>query len=123
MPPKNPTGAGPKFPDQAPHVEYNEFSGGGGGAVTPKPGEPHQCTVHVAPGAHGRSFSMDTEDIVAVGAVMLCIGGVLAAVIAAIGLVLGRVQGSDAAKIILGCVGGSTIAAIISKAAQKKKGK
>jgi uncharacterized integral membrane protein len=65
--------------------------------------------------AEDRKFSMDTEDIVAVGAVILCIGGVFASITVALGLAFGKVQGPDAVKIILSCVGGSSIAAIIGK--------
>jgi hypothetical protein len=111
----------------APHIEYKEFGGGGGSAAapaaTPAAGKPTTEQINVSTGPHGRSFSMDTEDIVAIGAVLLCVGGLLAAVVVAIGLVMGKVQGSDATKIIIGCVGGSAIAAILGKAAKKNKEK
>ncbi|MGA8143501.1 MAG: hypothetical protein WB987_06415 [Candidatus Acidiferrales bacterium] len=109
----------------APSIEFNEFSGGGGGvpaAAKPATGEGANREI-VSTGTKGRKFSMDTEDIVAIGAVILCIGGVLAAVIVAVGLVLGKVQGADATKIILGCVGGAAIAALVGKGAKKGKRK
>jgi hypothetical protein len=124
MPIKDPTGNQPALPNlPAPHIEYKEFGGGGGAAAAPAAGKPTTEEIAVSTGPQGRRFSMDTEDIVAIGALILCIGGLLAAVIVAIGLVSGKVQGSDAIKIILGCVGGSAIAAILGKAAKKNKEK
>ena len=116
----------PNLPDlPAPHIEYREFGGGSGAAAAATPAEdkPKTEAIAVSSGPQGRSFSMDTEDIVAIGAVFLCIGGLLAAVVVAVGLVMGRVQGADATKIIIGCVGGSAIAAILGKAAKKNKEK
>ncbi|HTB93378.1 MAG TPA: hypothetical protein VK728_11140 [Candidatus Sulfotelmatobacter sp.] len=116
----------PNLPNlPAPNIEYREFGGGSGAAAaaTPAEGTPKTEAIAVTSGPHGRTFSMDTEDIVAIGAVILCIGGLLAAVVVAVGLVLGKVQGSDATKIIIGCVGGSAIAAILGKAAKKSKEK
>jgi hypothetical protein len=73
-----------------------------------------------------RHFSMEAQDIVAIGAVILCIGGVLVAVIMALGFVFGKVEGKTAEHIILGCVGGSAIAgvvaAIFGKGWRKRKG-
>jgi hypothetical protein len=80
-------------------------------------------SVSLSDGTHSRKLSIDTEDIVAIGAVILCIGAVLAAVIVAVGFVFGKVQGSDATKIILGCVGGATIGALVGKFAKKRKKK
>jgi uncharacterized integral membrane protein len=80
-------------------------------------------SVSFSDGTHSRRFSIDTEDIVAIGAIILCIGAVLAALIVALGFVFGKVQGPDATKIILGCVGGATISALVGKFAKKGKKK
>ena len=84
MPTKDPTGNQSGLGQlPAPHIEYKEFGGGGGTAAapaaTPGAGKPTTEQINVSTGPHGRSFSMDTEDIVAIGALILCIGGLLAA--------------------------------------------
>jgi hypothetical protein len=61
---------------------------------------------------------MDTQDVVAIGAVVLCLGAVvvaiIVAIIVAIGFAFGKIEGSAATKIILGCVGGASITGIVA---------
>jgi hypothetical protein len=73
-----------------------------------------------SPSGHKRGFSMDAPDIVAFGAVILCIGAVLVAVTIALGFVFGKVQGNQATTIILGCVGGAAIGGVVAHGATKK---
>jgi hypothetical protein len=76
---------------------------------------------------NGRHLSIDTADIVAIGAVILCIGEVLAALIVTLGFVFGKVQAKPAEDIILGCVGGSAvggvIAGVLGRPSRKRKSK
>jgi len=65
-------------------------------------------------------FSMDTADIVAVGILILAIAAALVAVIVGVGFVLGRVDGTNALKIIGTCVGGSTISGIVAALVGRK---
>jgi hypothetical protein len=71
--------------------------------------------------------SADTEDIVAIGATILCVGGVLAAIIVSTGLAFGKIEATSAEHIILGCVGGSAVSgvtgAIVGKKAKGKRTK
>ena|ERR1700682_1179480 len=68
-----------------------------------------------------RHLSMDTEDIIAFGAMLLCIGAVFAALIVAVGFVLGKVEGKSAEHIILGCVGGAALAGVVGAILGKGK--
>jgi hypothetical protein len=75
-------------------------------------------------GGPARQFSIDTQDIVAIGALVLCIGAVCVAVIVALGFAFGKIDGNPATKIILGCVGGASISGVvgaISRAGKRKK--
>jgi len=66
-----------------------------------------------------KSLRIDTEDFVAIGILLLAMGAVIVASITALGLVFGRVNGGDATKIIIGCVGGSAIGGIASALLRK----
>jgi hypothetical protein len=70
-----------------------------------------------------RHLSIDTEDISAFGAMLLCIGAVIAALIVSVGFVLGKVEGKAAEHIILGCVGGAAIAGVVGAILGKRKRK
>ena len=65
-------------------------------------------------GGKKRKISIRPRDIVALGVVILAMGAVLVAIIVAIGLVLGRLSGKEAGAIIVACVGGSAIAAVVA---------
>src|SRR5260370_42263749 len=49
-------------------------------------------------GGPARQFSIDTQDIVAIGALVLCIGAVCVAVIVALGFAFGKIDGNPATK-------------------------
>lgn len=59
-----------------------------------------------------RSLVVGTADLIAIGVVVLAFGAVLVAVIVSLGFVFGKIPGKEAAQIILGCVGGSSISGI-----------
>jgi hypothetical protein len=63
---------------------------------------------------------IDFQDILATGVVILAIGAVVVAIVLAVGLSSGRVSCSDAKGIILGCVGGSAIAAVAAAVIGRK---
>jgi hypothetical protein len=65
--------------------------------------------------------SASTNDILALAAFVLAAAGALVAVLVAIGLLLGRVDGTTATTIILGCVGGAAIAAVIGAMLKRRK--
>lgn len=67
------------------------------------------------------NVTIDFRDILAVGVVLLALGAVTVAIIIAIGFVRGAVSSSDATTLILGCVGGSAIAAIVAAIVKGKK--
>jgi len=71
-------------------------------------------------GKRKRRFSMDTADIVAVGILFLAGAAAIVAIVIAVGFVMGKVNGSDAFKIISACVGGSTISGIVAALLGKK---
>lgn len=78
-------------------------------------------SASMATGARKREFSMDASDIVAIGVVVLAVGAVFVAIIVALGLVFGRVPDYLAAKVILGCVGGSVVAGVAAVLVGRKK--
>jgi hypothetical protein len=45
---------------------------------------------------------------------------VICAIVIAVGYVLGKVEGSNAVKIIIGCVGASAVAGVVAKTTAKK---
>lgn len=67
------------------------------------------------------SASASTNDILALAAFVLAAAGALVAVLVAVGLLLGRVDGTTATTIILGCVGGAAIAAVIGAMLKRRK--
>lgn len=71
--------------------------------------------VAVTDGEHSKRFQIETADIVAIGILFLALAASLAAVIVAIGLVLGKVGQDAGVKIILGCVSGAVITGAISR--------
>jgi len=68
-----------------------------------------------------RSHRLYNIDLVALGVLLLAFGAVGVALMVAWGFVNGKVQGSDAVKIIIACVGGSTLSGVV--AAMMRKGK
>jgi hypothetical protein len=80
---------------------------------------------HVDPliASRSKSISFDAEDIVAFGALVLCIAGGAVALVIAVALAFRAVNGSVATKIILGCVGGSAVGSIVAKLSVGKKKK
>jgi hypothetical protein len=70
----------------------------------------------------GKTYlSFDTEDLLALVAVILAVGALLVAIIVAIALAMGHINGERATAIILGCVGGSAIAGVSARVIPRKK--
>ncbi len=70
----------------------------------------------------GNSVNATTNDIVAIGILVLAFCAGIVGIIIAIAWTVGAVQPEAALKTILGCVGGSTISGIVSALVGKKKG-
>jgi hypothetical protein len=66
-------------------------------------------------------MEINPEDFVAVGVVSLALGAVFVALIVAIGLVLGKVSGREASRIIISCVGGTAISSIVAALLRRSK--
>jgi hypothetical protein len=97
-----------------PHVKWKNKSGRGGGGGKPAASLPNKPFKM-------RSLSFDTEDILALVAIILAVGALLVTVIIAVAFAMGRINGESATTIILGCVGGSAIAGVCAKVVKGKK--
>jgi hypothetical protein len=58
--------------------------------------------------------SFGPEDLIALAIVIMASGGVAVALIVAVALAFGKIETSAAVKVILGCVGGSSIAGVVA---------
>ena len=90
-------------------------------------GRPSRADGHVDydghPGGPTLQVAWETSDIVATALVVISVAAALTAIIVAVGLAFGQVSGSDAVKIILGCVGSSTVSGIGSVLVTKPRSK
>ncbi|MGO9561434.1 MAG: hypothetical protein ACLPPV_02185 [Candidatus Korobacteraceae bacterium] len=68
----------------------------------------------------GNSLNATTNDIIAIGILVLAVCAGIVGIIIAIAWTIGAVQSGAAVKTILGCVGGSTISGIVSALVGKK---
>ena len=80
-------------------------------------------TPKVGPTEKAKSFSFATEDIVALGALILCAAAGIVAVIIAMALAFRSIDGNTASKIILGCVGSGAVGSVVAKLSLGKKKK
>lgn len=95
---KPPTALSDK-PFSAPAIAYVEEHGRSGDEAAAAPSK--------------RSVTVGTGDILAIGVIVLAAGAVFVAAIVAVGFASGNVPAQEATPIILGCVGGSSIASIV----------
>jgi hypothetical protein len=101
-------------PEDFSFEEKGTYVGGGGSELVR--GNPLSASTVISPsGRQARSISFSTEDIVALGALVLCIAAGVVALVIAMALAFRTVDGNIAVKIILGCVGSGAVASVVAK--------